>query len=71
MMGVGLICAIKPDPSTMPAIELLAGRLLDELLFRLLQFSFATVICGGWVLVVHFMSMGTTTGGEGEKCKYQ
>lgn len=50
------------DPSTMPAIELLA-MLIDALLFRLLQFSLTAVICGGCA-VEHFISMGTTTGGE-------
>lgn len=58
MIGDGLICVKMPVPSTMPAI--LAGRLFDELL---LQLSFTIVICGGWI-VAHFMSMGTTTGGE-------
>jgi hypothetical protein len=56
MIGDGLICVKMPVPSTMPAI--LAGRLFDEL-----QFSFTIVICGGGA-VEHFMSMGTTTGGE-------
>lgn len=63
MIGVGLMCFKTPVPSTMPATELLAGRLFDELLFKLLQFSLTTVICGGWA-VVHFISMGTETGGE-------
>lgn len=45
-------------PSTIPAM--LAARLFDVLLMR---FSFTAVICEGCD-VEHFMSMGTTTGGE-------
>jgi hypothetical protein len=55
MIGDGLICVKMPVPSTIPAI--LAGRLLDELLF-----SFTIVICGGGCAVEHFISMGTTAG---------
>lgn len=45
-IGVGLICAIMLDPSTMP----------DEM-DELLQFSF-----GGCCAVEHFISMGTEAG---------
>lgn len=55
MIGVGLICVKMPDPSTMPATELLAGRLPLQL-----SLTFV-VICAGWAA---FISMGTTTGGD-------